>query len=134
MPGGKDEKRNRQYEYDYNDRLVSVTGDMKASYGFDEIGRMERKSEGPDVVEYAYANPSYRPSGYSVNGESETKDVEYFKYDASGNIWYDKRNKVVYKNSELGQPVKITTFTSMPSNITLDDVDSEKTFANVEFY
>ena len=50
------------------------------------------------------------------------------------NIWYDKRNKIVYKNSELGQPVKITTFTNMPSNITLDDVDSEKAFANVEFY
>ncbi len=132
LPGGKEEKRNRQYEYDYNDRLVSVTGDMKASYGFDEIGRMERKSEGPDVVEYAYANPSYRPSGYSVNGESETKDVEYFRYDASGNIWYDKHNKVVYKNSELGLPLKITTFTNMPSNITLEDVNEEKDFANVE--
>ena len=41
-------------------------------------------------------------------------------------------NKVVYKNSELGLPVKITTFTSMPSNITLEDVDKEKNFANVE--
>ena len=80
----------------------------------------------------SYANPSYRPSGYSVNGESEAKDVEYFKYDASGNIWYDKHNKVVYKNSELGLPLKITTFTSMPSNITLEDVDKEKNFANVE--
>ncbi len=44
----------------------------------------------------------------------------------------DKYNNVVYKNSELGQPLKITTFTNMPSNITLDDVDSEKAFANVE--
>ena len=44
----------------------------------------------------------------------------------------DKYNNVVYKNSELGQLLKITTFTSMPSNITLDDVDSEKAFANVE--
>lgn len=59
--------------------------------------------------------------------------MEYFRYDASGNIWYDKHNKVVYKNSELGLPVKITTFTSMPSNITLDDVNKEKDFANVEF-
>ena len=48
------------------------------------------------------------------------------------NIWYDKHNKVVYKNSELGLPVKITTFTSMPSNITLEDVNEEKDFANVE--
>ncbi len=44
----------------------------------------------------------------------------------------DKYNNVVYKNSELGQPVKITTFTSMPSNITLEDVNEEKDFANVE--
>ena len=44
----------------------------------------------------------------------------------------DKHNKVVYKNSELGLPVKITTFTSMPSNITLEDVNKEKDFANVE--
>ena len=44
----------------------------------------------------------------------------------------DKYNNVVYKNSELGQPLKITTFTSMPSNITLEDVNEEKDFANVE--
>ena len=29
----------------------------------------------------------------------------------------DKYNNVVYKNSELGQPVKITTFTSMPTTM-----------------
>ena len=44
----------------------------------------------------------------------------------------DKYNNVVYKNSELGQPLKITTFTNMPSNITLEDVNEEKDFANME--
>ena len=127
-----DVKRKGLYSYDYNDRLSNVVGSFAASYEFDEIGRMSKKVEGDDGIEFSYANPSYRPSGYSVNGESETKDVEYFKYDASGNIWYDKHNKVVYKNSELGLPVKITTFTNMPSNITLEDVNEEKDFANVE--
>ncbi len=127
-----DVKRKGLYSYDYNDRLTSVEGSFAAYYEFDEIGRMSKKVEGDDGIEFSYANPSYRPSGYSVNGESETKDVEYFKYDASGNIWYDKHNKVVYKNSELGLPLKITTFTNMPSNITLEDVNEEKDFANVE--
>ncbi|MBR6125755.1 RHS repeat-associated core domain-containing protein [Candidatus Saccharibacteria bacterium] len=127
-----DVKRKGLYSYDYNDRLSNVVGSFAASYEFDEIGRMSKKVEGDDGIEFSYANPSYRPSGYSVNGESETKDVEYFKYDASGNIWYDKHNKVVYKNSELGLPVKITTFTNMPSNITLEDVNEERDFANVE--
>ncbi len=127
-----DVKRKGLYSYDYNDRLSNVVGSFAASYEFDEIGRMSKKVEGDDGIEFSYANPSYRPSGYSVNGESAAKDVEYFKYDASGNIWYDKHNKVVYKNSELGLPVKITTFASMPSNITLEDVNEEKDFANVE--
>jgi len=127
-----DVKRKGLYSYDYNDRLATVVGSFAASYEFDEIGRMSKKVEGDDGIEFSYANSSYRASGYSVNGESEAKNVEYFRYDASGNIWYDKHNKVVYKNSELGQPVKITTFTSMPSNITLEDVNKEKDFANVE--
>lgn len=32
----------------------------------------------------------------------------------------------------MGLLVKITTFTSMPSNITIDDMNKERDFANVE--
>ena len=129
---GGDFERIGLYSYDYNDRLTAVEGSFAASYEFDDIGRMSKKVEGNDGIEFAYSNPSYRPSGFSVNGESSEKNVEYFRYDASGNIWYDMHNKVVYKNSELGLPVKITKFSTMPASITLDDVNNEKMFENVE--
>ena len=132
---GGDFERIGLYSYDYNDRLTTVVGSFAASYEYDDIGRMSKKVEGNDGIEFSYSNPSYRPSGYSVNGESDEKNVEYFRYDASGNIWYDKHNKVVYKNSELGQPLKITSFSVMPDQITLDDVYEVKgknNFANVE--
>ena len=130
--GKGDLVRNGLYDYDYNDRLVSVSGSVDASYSFDEIGRMDKKKEGDTTIEFSYSNSSYRPTGYSVNGESVAKDVEYFRYDASGNIWYDKNTKTVYKNSELGQPVKITTFNVMPTTISLEDVDMEKDFSGVK--
>lgn len=130
---GGDIKRIGLYSYDYNDRLATVVGSFAASYEFDDIGRMSKKVEGNDAIEFSYSNPSYRPSGYSVNGESVAKNVEYFKYDASGNIWYDSYNKVVYKNSEQGLPIKITAFSVMPSSITLDAVNNEANFANEEF-
>lgn len=124
--------RRGQYEYDYNNRLISVTGDLNSTYAFDEIGRMNIKAEGDTTIGFAYTKPTFRPSGVNVNGGSPAASAEYFMYDESGNVWYDKNNKVVYKNSESGLPVKITKFSSMPSDITLEMVNADEPFENVD--
>ncbi len=129
---GKDINRKYHYEYDYNGLLSNVSGELNSSYDFDEIGRMTKKIEGNSVVEYSYSNQTYRPSSFSVAAESSFENEELLKYDASGNVWYDGLNNVVYKNSNKGLPLKIIQFSKMPKDITLKQVNDDAHFENVE--
>jgi hypothetical protein len=43
---------------------------------------------------------------------------------SAGNFWYDLHNKLVYKNGKNNMPSKVFLFSTMPQNITLDEVDA----------
>lgn len=117
--------RANQYEYDYSGRLISVSGDSNSTYGYDKFGRMERKLEGSSAVAYAYNEPgSYRATGYAVSGRNFTPTYQYFEYDASGNIWLDRYHKVAYEFDSRGLPEKVRRFSSIPSSISLTNMDA----------
>ncbi len=126
LSGGEGFSRAYSYDYDYSGRLTAVDGELSASYGYDALGRIVKKNEGSNSIGYAYTQPSYRPTGVNVNGGSPAGSAIYLQYDAGGNVWYDKHNKVVYKNNKNGMPIKVFGFTSIPQDITLDDVNKEE--------
>ena len=130
VKGNADFSRNSSYEYDYSGRLTSVVGALPGSYGYDALGRITKKIEGDTTIGYAYTQPSYRPTGVNVNGGSPAASAVYLKYDAVGNVWYDKHNLTVYKNGKNNMPLKVFKFTSMPEDITLDDVNKESNVLN----
>lgn len=116
--------RNNQYEYDYSGRLIAVAGDSNSTYGYDDLGRLERKLEGNSALAYAYNVPgSYRASGYYVKGRNFTPTFQYFEYDASGNIWLDRYHKVAYELDSRGLPEKVRKFSSIPDGISLTNMD-----------
>ena len=126
LSGGDGISRKYTYDYDYSGRLTAVDGELPASYGYDALGRIEKKIEGTNSIGYAYTPYSYRPAGVNVNGGSPAGTAVYLRYDAAGNVWYDKHNNVVYKNNKNGMPTKVFSFASIPQNITLDDVYEER--------
>ncbi len=105
LGGLGDVTRTGNYSYDGDGRLTKVEGSLPGEYRYDGAeGQMTYKQEGPNTVETSYSDDRYRPSGFSVNGESANADVEYFKYDDAGNVWYDKRANVAYRLNAAGLP------------------------------
>lgn len=97
--------RTGNYSYDGDGRLTKVEGSLPGEYRYDGAeGQMTYKQEGPNTVETSYSDDRYRPAGFSVNGESAGADVEYFKYDEAGYVWYDKRAGVAYRLNAAGLP------------------------------
>lgn len=130
VKGNDDFSRASSYDYDYSGRLTSVAGALSGSYGYDALGRITKKIEGDTSIGYAYTRPSYRPTGVNVNGGSPASSAVYLKYDAAGNVWYDKNNHAVYKIGKNNMPTKVFKFTSMPDGITLNDVNDEADVLN----
>ena len=95
--------------------MTSVSGDQNASYDFDALGRMVKKSEGSTSINFIYSPQFYRPAGMSINDDSPSALGVYIKYDAAGNIWYDLHNKLVYKNGKNNTPSKVFLFSTMPA-------------------
>jgi RHS repeat-associated protein len=124
VKSGGDYVKQNTYGYDYSGRLTSVSGGQNASYDFDALGRMVKKKEADTTVNYLYSPLFYRPAGMSVNDDSPSALSVYIQYDAAGNIWYDLHNKLVYKNGKNNMPSKVFLFSTMPQNITLDEVDA----------
>ncbi len=122
--------KSHSYGYDYSDRLTSVTGDLSASYGYDALGRIVKKIEGDSTIGFTYGLPSFLPTGVNINGRSPAASAVYLKYDASGNLWYDRHNQIVYRNNESGQPIKAYKFSSIPTDITEDDVRNNSSILN----
>jgi len=97
--------RSGKYSYDGDGRLTQVDGSLPGQYRYEGAeGQMTYKQEGSNIIETSFSDDHYRPAGFSVNGESQNPDVEYFKYDASGNVWYDKRARVAYRLNAAGLP------------------------------
>lgn len=124
VKGGENPAKQNTYDYDYSGRLTSVSGDQNASYDFDALGRMVKKKEADTTINYLYSTLFYRPAGMSINDDSPSALGVYIQYDAAGNIWYDLHNKLVYKNGKNNMPSKVFLFSTMPQNITLDEVDA----------
>ncbi|PWJ57069.1 MULTISPECIES: RHS repeat domain-containing protein [unclassified Fibrobacter] len=127
---GQEESKSNTYDYDYSRRLISVDGDTKASYSFDEFGRIVAKHEDTTSIGYNYNGnyQSFRPYGYDVNHGSPSASAEYFKYDSVGNIWYARKDTVAYKLNSLGLPEKVFKLNNLQPNLTKDAVDRENVF------
>ena len=118
------------YTYDAQNRLASFTSDnSQIGYGYyqyDALGRITFKSEGGSSVAFRYNNNSFRPNAMNINGA----DTTYYSYDASGNVWLDRRTKSAYTLNVFGVPDKIRLFTIDPDYVTLDQVNSTATLTN----
>ena len=118
------------YTYDAQNRLASFTSDnSQIGYGYyqyDALGRITFKSERGSAVAFRYNNNSFRPNAMNINGA----DTAYYSYDASGNVWLDRRTKSAYTLNALGLPDKIRLFTIDPDYVTLDQVNSTATLTN----
>ncbi len=119
--------RTGTYSYDGDGRLTKVEGSLPGEYRYDGAeGQMTYKQEGPNTVETSYSDDRYRPAGFSVNGESSNADVEYFKYDAAGNVWYDKRARVAYRLNAAGLPEEAYVLSEGRTEPTLAQVNDAK--------
>ena len=107
LPNIGDESRSSQYTYDLDGRLIKAEGSLSGEYAYNGFaGQMTSKKEGSGHVEMGYSDNHYRPSGFSVNGESAAKDVKYFEYDAAGNVWYDRNARAAFRLNAAGLPEK----------------------------
>lgn len=105
LEGSGNVTRTGKYSYDGDGRLTNVEGSLPGEYRYGGAeGQMTYKREGTNLVETSYSDDRYRPAGFSVNGESPNVNVEYFKYDATGNVWYDKRVRTAYRLNATGLP------------------------------
>lgn len=118
------------YTYDAQNRLASFTSDnSQIGYGYyqyDALGRITFKLEGGSAVAFRYNNNSFRPNAMNINGA----DTTYYSYDASGNVWLDRRTKSAYTLNVFGVPDKIRLFTIDPDYVTLDQVNGTAVLAN----
>jgi RHS repeat-associated protein len=114
-----------QYKYDDVNRLIgfeSSNNDIgQGFYSFDAVGRMIYKSENGSTIQYSYNNSSYQPKTMNVNGSGE---LDYLSYDASGNVWLDKRTRNAYMINALGLPDKAYRFSRSTTAINLSDVEN----------
>jgi RHS repeat-associated protein len=126
--------RSGKYSYDGDGRLTQVEGSLPSLYRYEGAeGQMTYKQEGANTVETSYSDERYRPAGFSVNGENPNADVEYFKYDAAGNVWYDKRARVVYRLNAGGLPDVAYVLSEGRAEPTLAQVnDSKKPLTDVD--
>ena len=118
-----DETRSSQYTYDLDGRLTKAEGTLSGEYAYKGFaGQMTSKQEGSGLVEMAYSNDHYRPSGFSVNGESAAKDVKYFEYDGAGNVWYDRNARTAFRLNAAGLPEEAYVIRSGYAEPTLQEV------------
>lgn len=114
---------NANYTYDYLNRLVGMTGSRTASYHYDRFGRLTVKTEGSGAVGYDYANQGFfRPSGMVILERSITP-VEYYFYDASGNVWLDRYAKTAYELDSRALPERVRLYPEIPAGISQDNLD-----------
>lgn len=126
LPNIGDESRSSQYTYDLDGRLIKAEGSLSSEYAYNGFaGQMTSKEEGADRVEMDYSDNHYRPSGFSVNGESAAKDVKYFEYDAAGNVWYDRNARVAFRLNVAGLPEKAYLIKPDYVDPTLRDVNAD---------
>src|SRR5690554_690917 len=113
------------YKYDDLDRLIGFESSNNhigdGSYSFDAVGRIIYKDEKGTSIQYSYDSSSFQPKAMNVNGSGE---MNYLSYDASGNVWLDKRSKNVYMINAYGLPDKVYRFSNLTSTIKLSDVEN----------
>ncbi|MCQ2124831.1 MAG: RHS repeat-associated core domain-containing protein [Fibrobacter sp.] len=135
IKGYGDEKHENEYTYDYIGRLTSVSGNQPGLYDYDNLGRLKQKAEKNASIEYKYEDDLYRPNEfevYEVGTEKPSAAKSKLRYDASGNVWLDERNKVVYKNNAFGMPVRIYKLSAIPEKISLADVKKGQNLGTIE--
>lgn len=114
-----------QYKYDDVDRLIGFESSNNSIgdgfYSFDAVGRMIYKAEKGTSIQYSYDNSSYQPKTMNVNTSGE---INYLSYDASGNVWLDRRSKNAYMINAHGLPDKVYRFSNSTSAIELSDVEN----------
>ena len=126
LPNISDETRSSQYTYDLDGRLIKAEGSLSGEYAYNGFaGQMTSKKEGSGHVEMDYSDNHYRPSGFSVNGESAAKDVKYFEYDAAGNVWYDRNARAAFRLNAAGLPEKAYLIQPDYVDPTLRDVNAD---------
>ena len=118
------------FSYDAVGRLVSSksTNGAENAYSFDTLGRLSSKSEGNTLLAYSYADASYQPESFSVNGGEASQLVEY---DPAGAIFLDRHASVAYRNNRAGLPYMAYSFGDVGamSGLTWDGVSSTNTYA-----
>lgn len=125
IPSKGDETRTGKYTYDDDGRLTAVDAPLSGEYGYEGLnGQMSHKKEGDSVIEITYSYNKYRPAGFGINGRSVTATAEYFKYDAAGNVWYDRHAKTAYKLNAAGLPEVAYIQNAYDANLTLTAVNS----------
>ncbi len=113
---------NAGYAYDYLGRLTGMFGSRNASYRYDRLGRLTLKTEGQEVVGYDYKNAGfYRPSGMTISGRSYTP-TDYYRYDASGNVWFDLYSRAVYELDSRALPEKVRLYREIPTGISQENL------------
>src|SRR5574344_256307 len=114
-----------QYKYDDVNRLIGFESSNNhignGYYSFDAVGRMIYKNENGSTIQYSYNNSSYQPKTMNVNGSGE---MSYLSYDASGNVWLDRRTKNAYMINPQGLPDKVYRFSDPTLAIELSDVEN----------
>lgn len=114
-----------QYKYDDVNRLIGFESSSNnignGYYSFDAVGRMIYKNENGSTIQYSYNNSSYQPKTMNVNGSGE---LNYLSYDASGNVWLDRRTRNAYMINALGLPDKAYRFSRSTTAINLSDVEN----------
>ena len=118
--------KSNSYTYNYSGQLTNVGGSINANYSYDTFGRIVTKVEGNDHIEFGYHDfNKYRPTGFSVNGSSQSASSLVYEYDSVGNVWFDRLSLTAFKLNSLALPEKMYKFKRMPTNLTLQDVQND---------
>jgi len=76
------------------------------------------------LIQDGYDKNRLAGARYDINGRSPTATAEYFKYDASGNVWYDRHAKTAYKLNAAGLPEVAYIQNEYDADLTLSSVNS----------
>ena len=118
------------YSYDRLGRLVGFESDNgivgNGLYTYDALGRLLSKREnvaGADsVIGYVYGDNAFKPLAMDIaNGGASA----YYAYDASGNVWLDRRTGSAYTVNALGLPDRVRLLANCAAGVSLDDVNSD---------
>ena len=118
------------YSYDRQGRLVGFESDNGTvgygSYAYDALGRLLYKREnvaGADsVIGYVYGDNAFKPLAMDIANGGATA---YYAYDASGNVWLDRRTGSAYTVNALGLPDRVRLLANCAAGVSLDDVNSD---------